>query len=420
MGEQENCLGSTPGRPSKKRPMMTAATTTTTNIESLQGRQQLSVTTKKRVVLGELTNIPKIVELSSIPKPVHPKPKSSTSREKEEVVKSDAHVDRCPDVSRKYADAPLIYQHLRSLEVEGNRRPLHNYMEKVQKDITPTMREILVDWLVEVVDEYKLVSDTLYLTVNYIDRFLSSHALSRTKLQLLGVSSMLVAAYAHLNLISSFFLPPHCLGQSLPLPWLISFVCSNCRKFEEITPPHIEDCCYITDNTYTREEVVAMESNILMFLNFNTSNPTAKSFLRTFTKAAQEISTFSNLQFEFLACYLAELSLLDYICVRFLPSMIAASAIFLARFTMLPSIHPWSLALQRYTGYKASDLKECILAINDLQLNRRPTSAQALREKYMQNKFKRVAALCPPSEIPSHYFEVVTGKHSSEAQEAPL
>ncbi|XP_027106043.1 putative cyclin-A3-1 [Coffea arabica] len=385
MGEQENCLGSTPGRPSKKRPMMTAATTTTTNIESLQGRQQLSVTTKKRVVLGELTNIPKIVELSSIPKPVHPKPKSSTSREKEEVVKSDAHVDRCPDVSRKYADAPLIYQHLRSLEVEGNRRPLHNYMEKVQKDITPTMREILVDWLVEVVDEYKLVSDTLYLTVNYIDRFLSSHALSRTKLQLLGVSSMLVAA-----------------------------------KFEEITPPHIEDCCYITDNTYTREEVVAMESNILMFLNFNTSNPTAKSFLRTFTKAAQEISTFSNLQFEFLACYLAELSLLDYICVRFLPSMIAASAIFLARFTMLPSIHPWSLALQRYTGYKASDLKECILAINDLQLNRRPTSAQALREKYMQNKFKRVAALCPPSEIPSHYFEVVTGKHSSEAQEAPL
>ena len=117
MGEQENCLGSTPGRPSKKRPMMTAATTTTTSIESLQGRQQLSVTAKKRVVLGELTNIPKIVELSSIPKPVHPKPKSSTSREKEEVVKSDADVDRCPDDSRKYADAPLIYQHLRSLEV---------------------------------------------------------------------------------------------------------------------------------------------------------------------------------------------------------------------------------------------------------------------------------------------------------------
>lgn len=79
--------------------------------------------------------------------------------------------------------------------MEENRRPQPNYMEKVQRDITPTMREILVDWLVEVADEYKLVSDTLHLTVDYIDRFLSSHTLSRTKLQLLGVSSMLVASY---------------------------------------------------------------------------------------------------------------------------------------------------------------------------------------------------------------------------------
>ena len=72
-----------------------------------------------------------------------------------------------------------------------------NYMEKVQKDVTIGMREVLVDWLVEVAEEYKLVSDTLFLTVSYIDRFLSSHPFSRNKLQLLGVSSMLVASYAH-------------------------------------------------------------------------------------------------------------------------------------------------------------------------------------------------------------------------------
>lgn len=82
-------------------------------------------------------------------------------------------------------------------QVEENRRPVPNYMEKVQRDITPAMREVLVDWLVEVADEYKLVSDTLHLTVNFIDRFLSSRALSRTRLQLLGVSSMLVASYDH-------------------------------------------------------------------------------------------------------------------------------------------------------------------------------------------------------------------------------
>lgn len=50
---------------------------------------------------------------------------------------------------------------------------------------------------------------------------------------------------------------------------------------------------------------------------------------------------FLTLQFEFLSCYLAELSLLDYSCVRFLPSMTAASAIFLSRFTVLPEVCPW-------------------------------------------------------------------------------
>jgi cyclin A len=78
--------------------------------------------------------------------------------------------------------------------MEGNRRCLSNYMREVQNDVSGNMREILVDWLVEVAEEYRLVSDTLYLTVSYIDRFLSSQALSRNNLQLLGVSCMLIAS----------------------------------------------------------------------------------------------------------------------------------------------------------------------------------------------------------------------------------
>lgn len=70
-----------------------------------------------------------------------------------------------------------------------------NFIEKVQTDVTSNMRGILVDWLVEVAEEYKLVSDTLYLTISYIDRFLSSNALHRQKLQLLGVSAMLISSY---------------------------------------------------------------------------------------------------------------------------------------------------------------------------------------------------------------------------------
>lgn len=78
--------------------------------------------------------------------------------------------------------------------MEVKRRPLPDYIEKIQKDVSVNMRAILVDWLVEVSEEYKLLSDTLYLTINYIDRFLSVNALNRQKLQLLGVSSMLIAS----------------------------------------------------------------------------------------------------------------------------------------------------------------------------------------------------------------------------------
>jgi cyclin A len=64
-----------------------------------------------------------------------------------------------------------------------------------QKDINTSMRAILVDWLVEVSEEYKLASETLHLTINYVDRFLAKHPILRGNLQLLGIVCMLIASY---------------------------------------------------------------------------------------------------------------------------------------------------------------------------------------------------------------------------------
>ena len=80
------------------------------------------------------------------------------------------------------------------MQVEQRRRSRSDYIEAVQADVTAHMRSILVDWLVEVAEEYKLVADTLYLAISYVDCFLSVNALGRDKLQLLGVASMLIAA----------------------------------------------------------------------------------------------------------------------------------------------------------------------------------------------------------------------------------
>ncbi|KAK1356789.1 hypothetical protein POM88_050045 [Heracleum sosnowskyi] len=138
------------------------------------------------------------------------------------------------------------------------------------------MRAILVHWLVEVAVEYKLLSDTLYLTISYIDRYLSVNVLNMQKLQLLDVSSMLIAA-----------------------------------KYEEINPPHVDDFCYITDNTYTKDEVVKMEADVLKSLKFEMGNPTAKTFLRKYNSVAQKTQKIPSLKLQFLGYYVAELSLLD-------------------------------------------------------------------------------------------------------------
>ena len=74
------------------------------------------------------------------------------------------------------------------------RLPLHRAYMSMQTDINPKMREILIDWLVEVHLKFKLHQETLFLTVNIIDRFLSLRPIQRNKLQLVGCTAMLIAA----------------------------------------------------------------------------------------------------------------------------------------------------------------------------------------------------------------------------------
>nr|KAF6427246.1 cyclin A1 [Rousettus aegyptiacus] len=87
--------------------------------------------------------------------------------------------------------AEEIHQYLREAEIRY--RPKAHYMRK-QPDITEGMRTILVDWLVEVGEEYKLRAETLYLAVNFLDRFLSCMSVLRGKLQLVGTAAILLAS----------------------------------------------------------------------------------------------------------------------------------------------------------------------------------------------------------------------------------
>ncbi|KAL6296188.1 hypothetical protein ACE6H2_004330 [Prunus campanulata] len=354
VAEQRNCTRITTRAAAKRRAMA-----------ALVEEHQLA--TKKRAVLGDVTNLVNVV-VSANHKSYGELQKPNCAIKKEEKKAVATRDIEDPQLCGPYASD--IYAYLRRMEVEPKRRPLPDYMEKVQKDTNANMRAVLVDWLVEVAEEYKLLPDTLHLSVSYIDKYLSINVVNKQKLQLLGVASIFIAS-----------------------------------KYEEITPPNVDELCDITENTYTKEEVIKMEADILKSLKFEMGNPTTRTFLRKFTDIAQENCKTPNLQLEFLVCYLAELSLLDYKLVKLLPSLVAASVVFLARFMTRTKTHPWCPALQQYTGYKAADLKECVLAIHDMCLGRRARNLNVIQEKYKQLKFKCVAHTPCPQDIPASLFE---------------
>ena len=219
------------------------------------------------------------------------------------------------------------------------------------------MRGILIDWLVEVAEEYRLESETLYLAVTYIDRFLSHVPVNRSKLQLVGVTCMLVAS-----------------------------------KYEEIHPPAVDEFVYISDNTYKREEILHMEGMVLNRLNFELSVATAKVFINRFLKAARAGECDSTT--EMLCKYLTELTLQEYSFVKYRPSEVAAAALRLALHTMrLPA---WTPLLEATSGYSAEDLNGCVAEVLASFRKAETNNLQAVREKYSHAKFLCVSTLTPP------------------------
>lgn len=119
-----------------------------------------------------------------------------------------------------------------------------------QPEINERMRAILVDWLTEVHNKFELMPETLYLTVNIVDRYLATKTVPRKELQLVGISAMLVAS-----------------------------------KYEEIWAPEVNDFVCISDKAYTHQQVLVMEKRILSGLEWNLTVPTPYVFLVRFIKA---------------------------------------------------------------------------------------------------------------------------------------
>ncbi|XP_016338534.1 cyclin-A1 isoform X1 [Sinocyclocheilus anshuiensis] len=249
-----------------------------------------------------------------------------------------------------------IHRYLRECEVKY--RPKPGYMRK-QPDITNCMRIILVDWLVEVGEEYKLCCETLYLAVNYLDRFLSCMSVLRGKLQLVGTAAILLAA-----------------------------------KYEEVYPPEVDEFVYITDDTYTKKQLLQMEQHLLRVLAFDMTAPTVHQFLMQYTLEEHICASTVN-----LALYLSELSLLEVDpFVQYLPSKTAAAAYCLANYTLNGVL--WPENLYAFTGYSLAVIIPCLKELHKLHLGAAGRPQQAIQEKYKSSKYCGVSLLEPVESLP--------------------
>ncbi|CAB4068151.1 G2/mitotic-specific cyclin-B1,G2/mitotic-specific cyclin-B2,Cyclin-A3-3,G2/mitotic-specific cyclin-B,G2/mitotic-specific cyclin-2 [Lepeophtheirus salmonis] len=251
-----------------------------------------------------------------------------------------------------------VYMYLRQLERSQDIR--QNYLQG--SSITPKMRSVLIDWLVDVHQQFSLLQETLYLTVCIIDRYLQEEGGNTQKkiLQLIGVSAMFIAS-----------------------------------KYEEMYSPEIRDFVFITDNTYTEHQIRTMEIKMLKTLNFELGRPLPLHFLRRNSKAG-----FVNAKIHSLAKFIMELSIVEYKMAHIYPSMLAAAALAYSirvfdedEDSYLEDL--WTPTLVHYSSYTLEEIlpfvKELAKLVQKVVNSPQDAKLMQVRKKYTSRKLMSIA-----------------------------
>eukprot|EP00744_Colponema_vietnamica_P010256 GILI01014521.1.p1 GENE.GILI01014521.1~~GILI01014521.1.p1 ORF type:complete len:315 (+),score=75.25 GILI01014521.1:60-1004(+) len=269
------------------------------------------------------------------------------------------HPSTCPD----YVDS--IVEHLLRRETTTGRDG--SYLS-VQPDVTDRMRMILIDWLVDVAIKFKVHSETYFLAVDVVDRFLARSSVPRNQLQLVGITAMLLAA-----------------------------------KHEEIWAPEIRECIYISANTYTLEDIITMERNIAAELNFKFTVPTSYPFMCNLLDRLGADQLTRN-----AALFYLDSSTLDYKMLEYRASQVAGAACFLALLTVLGNmpVEQWLGHFQNTSFVPVSEVIDCAqLLLTSTRALAQPNSRfQAIRRKFSSSRFDGIALAALPEAVPNLIF----------------
>lgn len=254
-------------------------------------------------------------------------------------------------IAQKTSSSPLLLQEYATdiykimHNAEEKNRPSSKYMSS-QNAITESHRGKLINWLLTVHYKFELVEETLFLTVNLIDRYLERILVGKEELQLIGISCMFVAC-----------------------------------KYEEVSCPEISDFVYVTDDVCTAEDIIKTEKEILKVLGFEVSVPSTLRFYERYSM----ICRFDEYAFN-VGLYLIELALLDYTMLKYRPSTIAGAAVFLAKKIMKNQVNKKSAKKN-----SEESLSSCAMDLADLVDNSETSKFASIKLKFADCKFQQVS-----------------------------
>ncbi|KAM6154360.1 cyclin-P [Erethizon dorsatum] len=196
---------------------------------------------------------------------------------------------------------PGLEEALSALGLEGEREYARDIFAEVMvcralpgralpRTVTPEMRALVVDWLVQVHEYLGLAGDTLYLAVHLLDSYLRAGRVRLRRLQLLGVACLFLAC-----------------------------------KMEECVLPEPASLCLLSAGSFSRAELLRAERRILSRLDFRLHHPGPLLCLGLLAALAG-----SRPQVMLLATYFLELSLLEAEAAGWAPGRRAAAALSLA------------------------------------------------------------------------------------------
>merc|ERR1711971_926915 len=169
---------------------------------------------------------------------------------------------------------------------------IKDYFDEVQTQLKPHMRKIVTDWMLEVCQDHQSQPEVFYLSINYLDRFLSKVNIQKNQFQLVASVCVFIAS-----------------------------------KFSDVVPINSENLCAYTDNSINVEEIRDWELTVLNVLNWELSAVTSQSFLEHFINGLSLDKSFNLHSVRRHAETLTTIAATEYKFLKLKPSILAAACL---------------------------------------------------------------------------------------------